>query len=62
MKYFSYKEFDSPDMPGSGNLMDENFLEMLDEVRDTIEVKIIMQKLEGNPKQKDQQVQAICMD
>jgi len=34
MKYFSYKEFDSPDMPGSGNLMDENFLQMLDEVRD----------------------------
>ena len=42
MKYFSYKEFDSPDMPGSGSLMDENFLEMLDEVRDKFGKPIII--------------------
>jgi uncharacterized protein YcbK (DUF882 family) len=42
MKYFSYKEFDSPDMPGSGNLMDENFLQMLDEVRDKFGKPIVI--------------------
>ena len=36
------KEFDSPDMPGSGNLMDENFLEMLDEVRDKFGKPIVI--------------------
>jgi zinc D-Ala-D-Ala carboxypeptidase len=33
MKWFNYSEFDSPDQPGSGNLMDIDFLEMLDEAR-----------------------------
>ena len=33
MKWFNYSEFDSPDEPGSGNLMDPDFLEMLDEAR-----------------------------
>ena len=42
MKHFSYKEFDSPDMPGSGNLMDENFLQMLDEVRDKFGKPIVI--------------------
>ena len=33
MKWFNYSEFDSPDDPGSGNNMDQDFLEMLDEAR-----------------------------
>ena len=33
MKYFSYKEFDSPDSKGSGELMDLEFLSMLDAAR-----------------------------
>lgn len=33
MRWFNYSEFDSPDEPGSGNLMDQDFLEMLDEAR-----------------------------
>ena len=28
MKYFTLKEFDSPDEPGSGKHMDKEFLEM----------------------------------
>jgi uncharacterized protein YcbK (DUF882 family) len=34
MKYFSFEEFDSPDKPGSGSLMDDNILMMLDDVRE----------------------------
>ena len=33
MRYFEYYEFDSPDVQGSGQLMDKGFLEMLDEAR-----------------------------
>lgn len=33
VKWFNYSEFDSPDEPGSGNNMDQDFLEMLDEAR-----------------------------
>lgn len=34
LKYFSFHEFDSPDLPGSGEkYMDREFLEMLDEAR-----------------------------
>ena len=36
MKYFTTSEFDSPDKPGSGSLMSETLLEMLDEVRDKL--------------------------
>jgi uncharacterized protein YcbK (DUF882 family) len=34
LKHFNYSEFDSPDVQGSGQLMDKAFLDMLDEVRD----------------------------
>ena len=34
MKYFTYKEFDSPDEPGSGKNMRDDFLEMLDSARE----------------------------
>jgi uncharacterized protein YcbK (DUF882 family) len=33
MKYFTTSEFDSPDKPGSGSLMSETIIEMLDDVR-----------------------------
>jgi len=34
MKYFKYHEFDSPDVQGSGQLMDKAFLDMLDFARE----------------------------
>lgn len=34
LKYFRLHEFDSPDKPGSGEMMDEEFLLMLDVARD----------------------------
>lgn len=34
LKYFNYEEFDSPDVQGSGQMMDYEFLELLDDVRD----------------------------
>lgn len=33
MRYFDISEFDSPDEPGSGQYMDDEFLEMLDKAR-----------------------------
>ncbi len=33
MRYFKLEEFDSPDKPGSGELMDQSLLTMLDELR-----------------------------
>lgn len=34
MKYFNYSEFDSPDVQGSGQMMDRKILMMLDIVRE----------------------------
>jgi len=34
VRYFNYSEFDSPDVQGSGQMMDKRILEMLDEARD----------------------------
>lgn len=34
MKYFRYHEFDSPDVQGSGQMMDKAFLDMLDFARE----------------------------
>tara|TARA_R100001198_G_C5191879_1_gene184242 strand:- start:214 stop:567 length:354 start_codon:yes stop_codon:yes gene_type:complete len=34
MKYFNYEEFDSPDIQGSGQLVDPKLLEMIDEARE----------------------------
>lgn len=33
LKYFKYEEFASPDVPHSGNYMDDDFLAMLDHAR-----------------------------
>lgn len=38
LNYFKLEEFDSPDLKGSGDKMDKNFLEMLDEARDIAEI------------------------
>ena len=40
MKHFNYSEFDSPDVQGSGQLMDKTLLEMLDDVRDKFDKPI----------------------
>jgi uncharacterized protein YcbK (DUF882 family) len=40
LKHFNYSEFDSPDVQGSGQLMDKTLLEMLDEVRDKFDKPI----------------------
>ena len=40
MKYFNYYEFDSPDVQGSGQLMDPKILEMLDLARDKFDKPI----------------------
>ncbi len=42
MRYFNYSEFDSPDVQGSGQLMDKTLLEMLDEVREIVGEPIII--------------------
>ena len=34
MRFFDISEFDSPDKPGSGEMMDRDFLLLLDEARD----------------------------
>lgn len=34
MKYFKYSEFNSPDQPGSGSLMKQQFLDRLDKARE----------------------------
>ena len=33
MRYFTLDEFDSPDLPGSGAFMQQEFLDRLDEAR-----------------------------
>jgi uncharacterized protein YcbK (DUF882 family) len=40
MKYFNYSEFDSPDVQGSGQMMDKDFLNLLDQARDRFDKPI----------------------
>ncbi len=42
MRWFNYSEFDSPDEPGTGNLMDIDFLEMLDEARSVAGIPFVI--------------------
>ena len=40
VKYFNYSEFDSPDVQGSGQMMNKLVLDMLDEVREKFDKPI----------------------
>ena len=40
MKYFNYHEFDSPDIMGSGQMMDRDFLSLLDLAREKFDKPI----------------------
>ena len=40
LKYFNYSEFDSPDVQGSGQMMDKKLLSMLDNVREIVQEPI----------------------
>ena len=42
MRYFKYEEFDSPDEPGSGHYMDATFLSMLDELREEVNMPVVI--------------------
>lgn len=42
MRYFTYDEFDSPDLPGSGAFMQQEFLDKLDEARHVAQVPFIV--------------------
>jgi len=42
MRYFTYDEFDSPDLPGSGEFMEQEFLDLLDDARDLAGVPFIV--------------------
>ena len=39
MNYFTFSEFDSPDLPNSGRNMDPKFLELLDHARGIAEIE-----------------------
>jgi len=42
MKYFNHSEFDSPDVQGSGQMMDKAFLSMLDDIREIVGEPLII--------------------
>ena len=42
MRYFTLKEFDSPDMPGSGELMSAQFIQLLDKARHRAKTSFII--------------------
>ena len=42
MRYFTLSEFDSPDERGTGEMMDPDFLSMLDEARDCAGVPFVI--------------------
>lgn len=44
MRYFTFDEFDSPDKPGSGKMMDPDFLSMLDEARDCAGIPFVISR------------------
>lgn len=42
LKYFNYHEFDSPDVQGSGQMMDKGLLNKLDKIREIVGEPIII--------------------
>ena len=42
MRHFKLREFDSPDAPGSGRMMDRGFLRLLDEARDCAGIPFVI--------------------
>ena len=42
MRHFKLREFDSPDAPGSGRMMDRGFLRLLDEARDCASIRFVI--------------------
>jgi uncharacterized protein YcbK (DUF882 family) len=44
MRYFTFDEFDSPDQKGSGEMMDPDFLAILDEARDCAGIPFIISR------------------
>jgi uncharacterized protein YcbK (DUF882 family) len=44
MRYFTLSEFDSPDQPGSGDMMDPDFLAILDEARDCAGIPFVISR------------------
>lgn len=44
MKHFKFSEFDSPDLPGSGEKMDPEFLRMLDHARGRAGIPFVISK------------------
>jgi uncharacterized protein YcbK (DUF882 family) len=42
MLHFKLEEFDSPDLPGSGHIMSEEFLNLLDRARDAAGIAFIV--------------------
>jgi len=44
MRYFTFDEFDSPDQPGSGEMMDPDFLAILDEARDCAGIPFVISR------------------
>ena len=50
MKYFNYEEFDSPDVQGSGQMMDDEILTLLEEAREIFDKPIIINSGFRTPK------------
>ena len=42
MKYFQYQEFDSPDLPGSGNIVSQKLINKLEEAREIAGIPFIV--------------------
>lgn len=42
VRYFNSDEFDSPDAPGSGRLMDEYFISLLDQLRARVKFPLVI--------------------
>ena len=45
MRYFDLMEFDSPDLPGSGEFMSQDFLDLLEKARERAGVPFVITRL-----------------